>query len=324
MTQERLEIQVLHRLTSGPRWPPQLLPRTITLAAMPRSRATPTDPPEPGAMLANDPGLDPVGQIPNVPPFTKLGDQDEQLGFGDVDVDRLRSISRAHRGRRDARFAIGQYSKDHAAQRSGAIIDPDQRLESPVAGLQPVSKQRLALRSQPPVKAVATELKAMAIDGPVNAQGPGCPEVAGIILGIDLPVGQIHHSITARIKPDQVANRNSNWLAEPRGRDHLSALEPGVGDPAARAVGERQIQVGRIVAGIADHSGIKADGNDSGPIDFHRPAVDLELDRSIIETKKSTRQAVPVGHPDDLGGPGLAGNSVPELVEPVGFGRGGQ
>src|SRR5271165_6857362 len=158
----------------------------VTLAAMPRSRATPTDPPESGAMLANDPGLDPVGQIPNVPPFTKLGDQDEQLGFGDLDVDRKRSVSRAHRGCCDARFAIGQYSKDHAAQWSGAIIDSDQRLESLVAGLQPVSKQRLALRSQPPVIGVATELKTMAIDRPVNAQGPGCPEVAGIILGIDL------------------------------------------------------------------------------------------------------------------------------------------
>ena len=44
-------------------------------------------------MLANDPGLDPVGQIPNVPPFTKFGDRDEQLGFGDVDVDRKRSVS---------------------------------------------------------------------------------------------------------------------------------------------------------------------------------------------------------------------------------------
>src|SRR5271166_5603221 len=131
----------------------------VTLAAMPRSRATPTDPPEPGAMLANDPGLDPVGQIPNVSPFTKLGDQDEQLGFGDVDVDRLRSISRAHRGRRDPRFAIGEDPKDHAAQRPGAIVHADQRLESPVARLQPVSKQRLALRSQPPVVALATKLK---------------------------------------------------------------------------------------------------------------------------------------------------------------------
>ena len=49
-------------------------------------------------MLANDPGLDPVGQVPNVPPFTKLGDQDEQLGFGDVDVDRYAErLSRSSR-----------------------------------------------------------------------------------------------------------------------------------------------------------------------------------------------------------------------------------
>ena len=80
-----------------------------------------------------------------------------------------RSVSRGHRGCRDARFAIGQDSKDHAAQRSRPIIDSDQRLESPVAGLQPVSKQRLALRSQPPVIGLATELKTMAVDRPVNA-----------------------------------------------------------------------------------------------------------------------------------------------------------
>ena len=92
--------------------------------------------------------LEIVREVADLPALAELGHEDQEFGPGDVDVHRLGRLTHRHRRRFVADLAIDSNLENHVAQRSGAVIEPDQSLESLQARLELVDLGHLELRRE--------------------------------------------------------------------------------------------------------------------------------------------------------------------------------
>src|SRR4051794_2131736 len=78
---------------------------------------------------ADDPGLDPVGVILDIAPLAELGDQDQEPGAGEVDINGPGRFPGGHRWRHVGYIIVDSDLEHHVPERPGPVVQADQGLK---------------------------------------------------------------------------------------------------------------------------------------------------------------------------------------------------